>query len=74
MAGNVDLTKSALQVRFRYLQPKLHINLLALSEKDSASFKSTWAKSSVLACIESNRIRLLPLPNLTRVPRSPPAP
>ena len=74
MSGNSDLTKSALQVRYRYLQPRLHVNFLALKETEEKNFKLTWAKASLLAKIDANRIIFLPLPNLTHIPRSPPAP
>ena len=62
MKGNSDPTKSALQVRYRYLQPHLNVDLTSLSPSMERSFNLTWAKNSVLAKIVSRRIHFLPLP------------
>ena len=60
--GNSDPTKSALQVRYRYLQPHMDANLSNLSTQNEKAFNHTWTKHSVLAKIVSRQIHFLPLP------------
>ena len=66
--GNSDPTKSALQVRYRYLQPHLNVDLANLSPSMEHSFNCTWAKNSVLATIVSHKIHFQPLPTHSDAP------
>ena len=72
--GNSDQTKSAIRVEYRYLQPRLEIDLSNLDDALESNFNLTWSRNSILAEIISHQILFLPLPASDPTNSNPSAP